>query len=107
MSRLDQLLTFLEEDPDDPFTLFAVATEYRRRRDPNLSLQYYERLVDEHPDYVGTYYHLAALYLELGRRDDAIATYRTGIEVANRLRDTHARSELQSALMEAEDEVFE
>lgn len=102
MDRLEQLLGFLEEDPNDEFTLFAIATEYRRKGESDKSLAYFEKLVDLKPEYVGTYYHLAAVYLEMGQRERALATYRAGIRVAERQRDAHARAELQSALMDVE-----
>jgi tetratricopeptide (TPR) repeat protein len=68
LSRLKQLLQFWQEDPNDPFTLYALATEYRPT-DPNKALFYYEKLLAEHPGYVGTYYHAAKLYAELGQAD--------------------------------------
>lgn len=107
MSRIEQLLAFLESDPDDPFTLFALADEYRRAGKLDLSLSYFEKLVEEHPEYVGTYYHLASLYLETGHRERALATYRAGIRVAESQRDAHARAELQGALLEADGVSFD
>jgi hypothetical protein len=40
---------------------------------------------------------------ELGRKDDAIARYQRGVEVATTKGDQHARNELASALAAAED----
>ena len=110
--RLAILLQFHEEDPDDPFTRFAIAQEYVKRGEPEQAFAFYERLTIDHPDYAGTYYHLGKLYEGIGRKEQAMATYRTGIEVAQRLRDFHARAELQDALLKAEgvgfdDEEFE
>ena len=42
-SRLQQLLAFYEEDPTDPFTIYALATEYRAD-DPKLAWEYYQKL---------------------------------------------------------------
>lgn len=105
--RLTHLLQFYEEDPNDPFTRFALAQEYVKRGEPEKALGIYEKLTIDHPDYVGTYYHLGKLYEGLGRKEQAIATYRTGIAAAQRLRDFHARAELQDALMNAEGVGFE
>ena len=102
MDRLDALLDFLREDPDDPFTRFALAQEYRKRGDTAVALRAFEALATDRPDYVGTYYHLGKLYEETGRPEDALRTYRGGIEQATAARDPHARAELQSALLEAE-----
>lgn len=65
------------------------------------ALEMYEALVDDHPDYVGTYYHLGKLYETLDRTEDALAAYESGIEIAEEQNDRHARSELQDARMNA------
>jgi len=54
------------------------------------------------PEYTGTYYHLGKLYERLGRRDDALATYRKGVKQAQAQRQTKDLSELQDALMNLE-----
>ena len=58
MSRLDELLKILNEDPNDPFTLYAIATEYL-----NIDLiearKHYEYLLQNHPNYIPTYYHIS------------------------------------------------
>ncbi len=105
LSRMDRIATlqaFLRDDPDDPFTRFALAQEHVKRGETAEALGYYEGLVQERPDYVGTYYHLGALYRALGRDADALAIYRTGVRAAAEVGDTHARAELQGALLEAE-----
>lgn len=101
------LLDYLEQDPDDPFTRFALALEYLKVGDEPEARRAFEGLVEERPDYVGTYYHLGALYERQGLKESAIATYRAGIQVAEQQRDVQARSELQSALLEAEGIGFE
>jgi len=100
--RLEALLQFHREDPADTFTRFALATEYRRRGETDRALSFYEQLVADDPAYVGTYYHLGKLYEEMDRTEDALGVYRAGIRVAGEQRDTHARAELQSALLEAQ-----
>lgn len=94
--RLDALLGFLQETPDDPFTLYAVATEYRREH-PQKALTYYEKLLSEHPQYVPTYYHAAQLYLDLNQPERAEQTYQRGIAEAKQQNDALALRELRSA----------
>lgn len=104
---LENLLRFHEEDPDDAFTRFALATEYLKRNEVDRALYFFEGLVRDIPEYVGTYYHLGKLYEKLGRRQEALEIYRKGIEVAQAQREFHLRAELQSALLEAEGIGFE
>ncbi|WP_412060678.1 tetratricopeptide repeat protein [Rubrivirga sp. IMCC45206] len=102
MDRIAALEGFLATDPDDPFTRFALAQEHAKRGDADRALAFYQALVADRPDYVGTYFHLGALYRALGRDADALDTYRAGIGAATSAGDLHARAELQSALLEAE-----
>ncbi|WP_374948164.1 tetratricopeptide repeat protein [Mucilaginibacter sp.] len=99
ISRLDKLLAFLQNEPEDEFLKYALATEYLRLNDSEKALNYYEDLVNNHPNYTGTYYHLGKLYEALGRKDDALSTYEKGIEITKSKRDMHSLSELQGVYM--------
>lgn len=95
-NRLQKLLEFLESEPADPFLKYALATEYLRLNETAQALAYYEDLVNNHHDYVGTYYHLGKLYEVLNRKEDAVKTYQEGMAVARAARDNHAYAELQA-----------
>ncbi len=107
MSRLDQLLAFQEEDPQDSFIRFALASEYVKLGDFERGRTIFEELRSHDPGYVGLYYHLGKLLEKIGDSSQAIVIYREGIAIAARISDFHARSELQSALLEAEIEGYE
>lgn len=96
-TRLAKLLEFLANDPNDPFVLYALATEYNTSNDTEKAFDYYLKLVAEHPDYVGTYYHLGKLYEKNQQTEKAIAIYQEGMTRARNKRDMHAFSELQGA----------
>lgn len=100
MDRLAALHAFLLDDPDDPFTRFAVAQEYASAGRDVEAVAAYEALVRDRPDYVGTYYHLGALYRRVGRPAEAEATLTAGIAAATAAGDLHARAELQRALLD-------
>ncbi len=102
MDRLAALLAFYEEDPDDAFTRFAIASEYLKRDNKEAALTFFEQLIQDKPAYVGTYYHLGKLLESLDRTPDAISTYQAGILKASELQDLHARAELQDALLNAQ-----
>ncbi len=106
-SRLDQLRSFYEEDPEDPFTRYALAQEHLKQDNSSRALTLFEELVETDPDYVGTYYHLGKLYEQLDRTDDALDTYEQGIEVAREQEAQKALSELQDAKLKAEGIGFE
>ena len=94
--RLSLLLEYYEEDPNDPFNIYALATEYKSHNSEK-ALEYFEVLIDKHPEYVATYYHLAHLYLDLGMDEKAKATYEKGIQMATQQNEVLLLRELKSA----------
>lgn len=98
-SRLKQLKAFLKNDPDDPFTLYAIATEYRNEY-PDKAREYYEILLTKHPDYLATYYHAALLFDEFEESELAENTFKKGIELAHKQGNTLSLRELQNAYNE-------
>ena len=99
MNRLDKLFSFLEAQPNDPFLLFAIAKEYESAGDDVNALNFYQKLQSTTPQYVGLYYHLGKLFERKNEPHNALETYKTGIEVAQKERDFHALSELKGAKM--------
>ncbi|QEC53344.1 tetratricopeptide repeat protein [Anseongella ginsenosidimutans] len=103
-TRLEQLREFLLQQPQDPFLKYALATEYLKLGDTTNALLYFEGLIKEHEEYLGTYYHLGKLYEQLGRIPDAAETYARGIALAQQQRNQHTLSELRGALLAISDE---
>ena len=104
MSRLDQLFDLLKSQPNEPFLLFAIAKEYEKAGDIDMALDYYLKLKETTPQYVGTYYHLGKLYERLEQPEAAFLTYKTGMVVAKKEGDMHAFSELSGAKMAIDDD---
>ena len=98
MNRIISLLEFLNDDPRDTFVLYSLAQEYNSLGNLSESRKYYHMLRDVDVDYVGLYYHLGRL--EESEENYAVAkeVYLAGIEVANRIGDTHAKGEIEGAL---------
>jgi len=100
--RLNQLMNLHSQDEQDEFILYALAQEYLKLEQYDQSLVYFDKLKQQNPDYVGLYYHLGGLQKALGDEDKALLTYNDGIEIAKKLGDRHAQSELQNALTNLE-----
>ena len=108
-TRIEQLESFYKEDPNDAFTIYALATEYKKTN-ADKALEYFEILLKEHPNYTGTYYHVCKLYEELGKEELAGKYYRIGLQICQKEGKMHAFSELQQAFnkfqgLDYEDEV--
>lgn len=98
-NRLKQLMKFYEEEPNDPFNIYALATEYKTS-DLDKALEFYELLINNHPEYIATYYHLAHSYIDIGEDEKAKLTFEAGIEIATRNNEAFALRELKSAFDE-------
>ena len=98
MARIDLLKGFLEENPADSFSRYALALEYIKLGQLDVARQEFETVRDKDPEYLATYYQLGQLYQRLDMRHEAEKTFRTGITVATRQRDALTQSELESAL---------
>lgn len=96
MDRLKVLEGFYQDDPHDPFNVYALAIEYLKT-DVQKSLKFFEELLSNHPDYVPTYYHAAKLYQDLNERDRSIAVYEKGMQVSLKNNDLKAHRELKAA----------
>lgn len=95
-TRLEQLLSFLEKEPHDPFTLYAIALEYMNIKSIQACI-YFENLLSEHENYIPTYYHAAHFYTIINQPEKANAIYIKGIAIATKLNDHHALRELKNA----------
>ena len=98
MNRVEILKGFLEQDPKDSFSRYALALEYVKTGQIEDARREFEFVRANDPSYVATYFQLAQLYRNLGLKHDAEKTYRSGISVAGKAGDSHTQSELEGAL---------
>jgi Tfp pilus assembly protein PilF len=98
VNRIEILKSFLEHEPGDSFSRYALALEYAKTGKWEDAQRAFEYVRDHDPNYVATYFQLAQLYRNLGMKHEAEKTYRTGITIASKANDEHTRSELEAAL---------
>ncbi len=97
-SRIDALLGFIQQKPEDPFPRYALALEYKNAGRLDEARATFDALMTVHPDYTAAYLHAGNTLLALGLRDDARGVYQRGVEACARRGDSHARGELEGAL---------
>ncbi len=95
--RIEQLLTFIKNEPDDPFNQYALALEYMNF-DINMAQKHFEILYQQQPNYLPLYYHLGKLYEEIENYTKALEIYKQGIDVAKKQNNLKTEKELTSAL---------
>ena len=96
--RIEMLLGFIEQKPQDPFPRYALALEYKNAARLPEAKEQFDLLIREHPEYTAGYLHAGNLYVAMGERATAAKIYRVGIDVCIRRGDAHARGELEGAL---------
>jgi Tfp pilus assembly protein PilF len=97
-SRLTTLLNFLNEDPADAFTHYAIALEYVNMGNIRDAVAKFEEVITLDPSYVPAYHQLGLLFIREHRKIDAKAILERGIEAATKAGDAHAQMEMQEAV---------
>ncbi|MDZ7691554.1 MAG: hypothetical protein U5K69_10590 [Balneolaceae bacterium] len=105
-SRLKTLAANIKKDPNDSFSKFALALEFTKMDRYDKARILFESIRNNDPEYVGVYYHLGKTYELLDMNQQALETYKTGIEIAaaNKV-NKRTVSELKEALAELEIEM--
>jgi tetratricopeptide (TPR) repeat protein len=96
-NKTDELLAFLKEEPEDPFLKYALALEYVKSGNLHEAFFYLNTILEDQPGYLAAYYQLGKVLEALGRTDEAINTYSTGMDTAKAQNKKHTYSELEQA----------
>ena len=102
MGRIEQLLSFIESSPTDPFPRYGLALEYKNNGRLEDAAKAFADLIAKFPDYVPAYLHAGNTLVALGRKDEAKKVLQDGVEASTRKRDFHAKGEIEAALAELE-----
>lgn len=97
MSRIEQIKNFLTENPKDNFLRHALALELIKLGNDMEAKELFKAILEEFPNYVGSYYHLAKLYERNKEIEEATNCYLKGMEAAKEAKDQHSYNELQAA----------
>jgi len=97
-TRLEILKGMVAQNPNDSFSRYGLAMEYRNSGDLAAAAHEFRALIAAHPDYSAAYYHGGQTLERLGLPAEARALYRQGIEATTRKGDFHTRDEIQAAL---------
>jgi tetratricopeptide (TPR) repeat protein len=102
MPSIESLMKMLEKEPGDAFLLYGVAQEYAKLGQTDKAVEYYDRCLAADPHYCYAYFHKARALQDAGREQEAAAVAREGLNVARRVNDNQAASELAGLLDELE-----
>lgn len=103
-TRIELLREYVKQEPDDPFNWYALAME-EQKHNAQRAEEIYLHLLNAFPEYVPTYYQGGLFYLESGKLDKALEILRTGLIKCESQKNTKTRNEIQSLIMELEDDL--
>lgn len=98
MSRRERLEALLSDDPDDVFLRYALAMEDVAEGNTAAALAGLDDVLARDADYVAAYFQKGQLLAREGDLDPARECLRQGIDVARRVGDAHAESEMTGFL---------
>lgn len=105
-SFVQKLIEFYQEDPTDPFNLYALALEYQKSN-KNQARECYDQLLVDFPDYLPTYYHAAQFFWDLDETAIAENAFRKGIQLALKQGNPKAHQELLSSYKTFQEEQLD
>ena len=99
-TRRQMLEEFVSKKPDDPFSRYGLAMECMNSGDPTAADQHFRALLQSNAEYVPAYLMYAQLLVRESRPAEARAVLSSGIAAADKKGDQHARSEMETLLLE-------
>ena len=101
-SRLEQFKEFVELDPSDTFSRYALGMEYLGASDFSLALEQFEEVIRLNPGDPAAYSQASISAVSLNQTDQARMFLQQGIEVAKKKGDKHSVEEMEAALEKLE-----
>ena len=77
ISRKDQLLQMIENEPEQVFLHYALAKEFEKELNWIEASKNYQLILQIDANYIGVYYHYGKLLEHLGQIDEAKTIYQT------------------------------
>lgn len=98
--RLEALLKFLAQDPDDTFTRYGIALEYISLNEYDEAVKFLESVLDRDTNYLAAYQQLGHIYAITNRKEKAVEVYKNAIAAAKSSGDKHAADNISNLLAE-------
>jgi len=103
-SRLEQFKEFVEMDPSDAFSRYALGMEYMGVGDYSQAISQFLEVIRLDPSDASAHFQAANAYEHLNDKDRAKAFLRKGIDAASKKGDRHAIDEMTAALEKLDEE---
>jgi predicted Zn-dependent protease len=94
LTRRQKLEALLSESPNDPFLIYGLAMDDWGAGRAEPALAGLRQVLQVDPDYVAAYLQQGQILAASSRPAEAVEILKVGIDVANRIGDAHAASEM-------------
>ncbi|WP_260734715.1 tetratricopeptide repeat protein [Tunturiibacter lichenicola] len=98
MDKIAALTEILHADPTNAFARYGLAMEHISQGQTDTALAEFATLIHHNPDYVPAYQMSAQTLARLNRYSEAVTRLKDGLAAAQRTKNTHAASEMQTLL---------
>ena len=99
-TRLEKLLEFELEQPQDLFIKYALAMEYLGLGKIEMATGLFNEVIEKDAHYVAAYYQLGKILESKGNETEAIQIFEKGLEEAQLKRDMKTVNEFRTAIEE-------
>ena len=96
--RLEQLLSFHEADPNDPFCSYGIALEHIKAGRGDEAIHWLDKTLGIDPQYCYAFYQKAKLLAQQADTAAASQVLQDGMRIAKQAGDDHALSEMAELL---------
>jgi predicted Zn-dependent protease len=97
-TRRELLEDFVANKPDDAFSRYGLAMEYMNSGDSAAADTQFQALLARNADYIPAYLMYGQFLARESRTDEAKRVLSNGIAAAAKMRNEHARSEMETLL---------
>jgi tetratricopeptide (TPR) repeat protein len=94
--RVKSMRKMMVEQPNDPFLRYALALEVKSEY-PKEACDHFDHLIENHPEYLPTYYQAAELFFEMDLLAKAKEAFEKGIALAKEQNELKTLQELNNA----------
>ncbi|MFI4855071.1 MAG: hypothetical protein ACIAQF_08865 [Phycisphaerales bacterium JB065] len=105
MSRLEQLHKLREADPSDADVPYMIAQEVAKLGDHAEAVSWYDRCIENDPDYLYAYFHKAKSLEAQDQIEVAAATLEEGVKRSKSASNAKAIGELGEYLTQLQDQI--
>ena len=98
MPSIEELEKLTQQFPDKAFPRYGLAMEYKKVSRFEEAIREFEAAMKLDPGYVAAWHHCGIAYEQWGKIEDAKRVFREGLDVAKRIGNGHAFSEISAAL---------